>query len=138
MLAIGTTAPGATVALRPVPPTPMATARGLVAAGSLLVGVFVIGFGVWATYAPLESAAVGPGTVESESSRKTVQHLEGGIIGEILVHDGDEVTAGQVLLRMDGTKARTTMEALRGQLWDSRAREARLIAERDGQPQVNF
>src|SRR3954454_7818656 len=131
MLAISTTGPRTAVApaLRPVPPTPMGNARGLVAAGSLLVGVFVIGFGVWATYAPLESAAVGPGTVESESSRKTVQHLEGGIIGQLLVHDGDEVSTGQVLLRLDATKARTTLEALQGQLWDALARVARLIAE---------
>src|SRR4051794_23025128 len=133
MIAIGTTVPGAMRALRPVPATPMGTARGLILAGSLLVSIFVVGAGTWAAYAPLESAAQGPGTVESESSRKTVQHLEGGIIGQILVKDGDEVHAGQVLLRLDDTKARTSLEALQGQMWDAQAREARLIAERDGQ-----
>jgi HlyD family secretion protein len=138
MLAISTTVSGAPPALRPVPATPMGNARGLALAGSLLVSVFVIGFGFWSAYAPLESAAVGPGTVESESSRKTVQHLEGGIIGKILVKDGDEVTAGQVLIRLDDTKPRTTLEALQGQLWDAHAREARLIAERDGQPTIVF
>src|SRR5689334_10835049 len=138
MIAIGTTVPGAVQALRPVPPTPMTAARGLILGGSLLVSVFVVGFGAWSAYAPLESAAQGPGTIESESSRKTVQHLEGGIIGQILVKDGDQVSAGQVLLRLDDTKARTSLEALQGQLWDAKAREARLIAERDGQPKIVF
>ena len=57
-----------------------------------VVGVFVIGFGVWAAYAPLESAAIAGGAIEAESSRKTIQHLEGGIVGRILVNDGDVVT----------------------------------------------
>ncbi len=122
----------------PVPATPLARTRELVLAGSALVGIFVIGFGTWAAMAPLESAAVAPGTVVSESSRKTVQHLEGGIISAILVRDGDVVTAGQTLIRLDDTKARTTLAALRGQLWDAIARETRLIAERDGQTEIRF
>jgi HlyD family secretion protein len=122
----------------PVPATPLARTRELVLAGSALIGIFVIGFGTWSVMAPLESAAVALGTVVSESSRKTVQHLEGGIISAILVHDGDSVVAGQTLIRLDDTKARTTLLALRGQLWDARAREARLVAERDGAAEVDF
>jgi HlyD family secretion protein len=121
-----------------VPSTPFHRARGLVAAGTACVAIFIIGFGVWATYAPLESAAVASGTVESESSRKTVQHLEGGIIGAILVKDGDAVVEGQPLIRLDDTKARTTLMALEGQLWDAEAREARLLAERDALPQITL
>ncbi len=93
----------------PAPPTPLARMRELVLAGSALVGIFVIGAGTWAAFAPLESAAVAPGTVAPASHRKTVQHLEGGIIAEILVHDGQEVQAGQTLIRLDDTKARTTL-----------------------------
>jgi HlyD family secretion protein len=122
----------------PVPASPLARTRELVLAGSALIGVFVIGFGAWSVMAPLESAAVAVGSVVSESSRKTVQHLEGGIISAILVHDGDQVTAGQTLIRLDDTKARTTLLALRGQLWDAKAREARLIAERDGAATIDF
>lgn len=122
----------------PVPANPLARSRELVLAGSALIGIFVIGFGTWAVMAPLESAAVAMGSVVSESSRKTVQHLEGGIISAILVHDGDTVTAGQSLIRLDDTKARTTLLALRGQLWDAEAREARLIAERDGADTIDF
>jgi HlyD family secretion protein len=121
-----------------VPETPLARSRELVLAGTALIGIFVIGFGTWAAVAPLESAAIANGTVVSESSRKTIQHLEGGIIAQILVHDGDIVQAGQVLLRLDDTKARTTMVALQGQVWDARAAEARLIAERDGASAIAF
>ena len=122
----------------PIPASPLARTRSLVLAGSALIGVFVIGFGTWSVVAPLESAAVAVGSVVSESSRKTVQHLEGGIISAILVHDGDQVTAGQTLIRLDDTKARTTLLALRGQLWDAKAREARLIAARDGAATIDF
>lgn len=122
----------------PVPATPLARTRELVLAGSALVGIFLIGAGTWAAVAPLESAAVAPATVVSESSRKTIQHLEGGIIAQILVHDGDIVAAGQTLIRLDDTKARTSAEALRGQLLDARAREARLTAERDGLDIIAF
>jgi HlyD family secretion protein len=79
-----------------------------------------------------------PGVVESETSRKTIQHFEGGIIGQILVKDGDEVVAGQPLIRLDDTKPRTTLLALQGQLWDVQAREARLVAERDGQANIAY
>ena len=122
----------------PVPQTPLPRMRKLAVIGSALIGVFVFGFGIWAIFAPLESAAIANGSVVSESSRKTIQHLEGGIIAQILVHDGDVVQAGQTLLRLDDTKARTSLAALQGQLWDARAREARLIAERDGAASIAF
>src|SRR5262249_8268077 len=90
------------------------------------------------TYAPLESAAIAIGTVESESSRKTIQHLEGGIIKEILVADGDLVHAGQILISLENTKANAEVESLKGQLWDAIAREARLIAEQHGDERLSF
>ncbi|MBV8652154.1 MAG: HlyD family type I secretion periplasmic adaptor subunit [Alphaproteobacteria bacterium] len=123
---------------RAVSVTPIPHIRPLILAGAAIVGVFVLGAGVWAALAPLESAAHAPGVVEVESSRKTVQHLEGGIIGAILVQDNDRVVAGQPLIRLDDTKARTTLAALQGQLWDAQASEARLIAERDGAPAPTY
>jgi HlyD family secretion protein len=122
----------------PVPASPIGRVRELIWAGGALVGIFVVGSCVWAAVAPLESAATAPGAVVSESSRKTVQHFEGGIISAILVHDGDVVTAGQTLIRLDDTKARTSLAALRGQLWDGKAREARLFAERDSLAEIDF
>jgi HlyD family secretion protein len=125
-------------ALTETPASPLARSKGLVAVGVALVAVFVLMFGAWAALAPLESAVVASGTVVSDSHRKTIQHLEGGIIGAILVHDGDQVAAGQVLVRLDDTKARTTYAAAQGQLWDARAAEARLIAERDDAKSIAF
>ncbi|MGC2855867.1 HlyD family type I secretion periplasmic adaptor subunit [Novispirillum sp. DQ9] len=121
-----------------VPATPYHRMRGLAWVGVALVAIFIGGFGTWAAVAPLESAAIAAGTVTAESSRKTVQHLEGGIIGEILVRDGDFVEAGQTLIRLADTRPRTSLASLNGQLWNAIAREARLIAERDGLDIVDY
>jgi HlyD family secretion protein len=121
-----------------VPATPAAYVRSRMRLAGTVIGVFVVGLGVWAGVTPLESAALAPGAVVSESSRKSIQHLEDGIVAAILVKDGDEVKEGQTLLRLDATRARTVLTALEGQLWDARAREARLLAQRDGASTVRF
>jgi HlyD family secretion protein len=120
------------------PPALRDQLRAVTWTGNLLVGCFVLGLGTWSTFAPLESAAIAFGTVESESSRKTIQHLEGGIIREILVADGDVVRAGQTLITLEDTKASAEVQSLKGQLWDAVAREARLIAEQRGYDRVSF
>lgn len=106
--------------------------------GLLLVLTFFGGFGAWAALSPLESAALAPGTIVVDSNRKTVQHLEGGIVSEILVTDGTRVTADQILVRLDDTMARANLQLLKGQLWASVALEARLIAERDEKAEIVF
>jgi HlyD family secretion protein len=113
-------------------------ARAPILAGLAIVALFFGGFGGWAAWAPLSSAAVAPGQVRVDSHRKTVQHLEGGIIREILVREGDEVRAGQVLIRLDDTQPGATSDALSGQYDALRALEARLIAERDWLPAIDF
>jgi HlyD family secretion protein len=123
---------------QPVPPSPLARMRELVLAGSALIGIFVIGAGTWAAFAPLESAAIASGAVVSSSHRKTIQHLESGIIREILVRNGDAVKAGQTLIRLDDTRPRTDLATIKGQLWDAKAREARLLAERTDATQIAF
>jgi HlyD family type I secretion membrane fusion protein len=99
---------------------------------------FVLAFGVWASVAEMESAAVASGTILVEGNRKTVQHLEGGIVGELAVREGAVVKAGEVILRLDDTLARTAVDQLRGQLRATIAQEARLIAERDERPEISF
>ncbi len=124
---------------KPMPSaTPFQQLRFLAIGAFALVGVFVVGFGIWAVYAPLESAAIAGGAIEAESSRKTIQHLEGGIIGRILVKDGDEVTAGQPLINLDDMRAQANVLVLQMQLWEAQALEARLLAERDGRDAVQF
>jgi HlyD family secretion protein len=100
--------------------------------GNCLVAFFVVGLGTWSVFAPLSSAAIASGVVEPETSRKTVQHLEGGIVRQILVKNGQKVLAGQTLIKLDDTKARSQRDGLWGQFWDARIREARLISEQTG------
>ncbi len=100
--------------------------------GLLILLAAVGGFGLWASLAPIDSAAVAPGLVAVEFNRKTVQHLEGGIVRDILVREGDRVAPGDLLVRLDDTQALAQLEIARSQYLSSRALEARLIAERDG------
>ena len=88
--------------------------------------------GLWASLAPIDSAALAPGVVEVESNRRAIQHLEGGIVHEILVEDGQSVKAGDVLVRLEDTRARVQLNIFQTDLDANLAMEARLIAERDG------
>ncbi|MEQ8408691.1 MAG: HlyD family type I secretion periplasmic adaptor subunit [Gammaproteobacteria bacterium] len=88
-------------------------------------------FGVWAAVAPLDGAAQAVGTVTVRSYKKVIQHLEGGIVSNILVQDGDHVAAGDPLLVMDDTQPLAQLEIINGRFMATKAREARFIAERD-------
>lgn len=112
--------------------------RGAVIFGLATVAVAFGGFGTWAAKAPLNSAAIAHGEVKVESYRKTVQHREGGIVADILVRDGDRVRAGQPLVLMDDTSVRARWRQLVNQRTDALANKARLIAERDATPTVDF
>lgn len=112
--------------------------RRLVIAGLVLAGLGFGGFGAWAAWAPLNSAAVAPSVIIVDGNRKTVQHLEGGIIAEILARDGDRVAAGQPLLRLDDLETRSLLAQFEAQRIALLAQEARLTAERDGLPAVVF
>ena len=122
----------------PAPPSPMPRLRGVIWTGNLLIGVFIVGLGLWSVLAPLKSAAVASGVIEPESSRKTIQHLEGGIVRRILVKNGDAVTAGQVLIELDDTKSRSERDSIQGQLWDAEGSRARLLAEQTGTDHIVF
>jgi HlyD family type I secretion membrane fusion protein len=112
--------------------SPSASARGTVLGGlALLVAVFGLG-GWWAFSTPLESAAVAPAVLTVESKRKSIQHLEGGIVCELLVRDGDLVERGDILIRLDATRAQAQLAIVRAQLDLGQATEARLMAERYG------
>ncbi len=101
------------------------------------VGLFVLlivfgGFGGWSVLAPLQEAALAPGQVMLEGNRKTIQHLEGGIVREILVTEGQKVSDGDLLVRLDDTQLRAQLDIALGQFYAVKAREQRLRAERDG------
>jgi len=100
---------------------------GVVALIALIGGV-----GLWAVSVTISGAIVASGQVMVESNRQVVQHPDGGVVGEILVADGDMVEAGQVLIRFDSTLQHSRLAIIEGQLNEVLARRARLIAERDG------
>jgi len=105
--------------------------------GPAVLGYSLIAFsfgvlGTWSAVAKIDSAVVAPGIVITESNRKTVQHLEGGIVKDILIREGSNVVEGQVLFRMDTTQPQAALEVYRNQLDTLLAQEARLVAERDG------
>lgn len=105
----------------------------------LLMFFLVFGvFGIWATVAPIEGAAHAPGSVTVRSNRQLVQHLEGGIVKEIVARNGDRVRAGDALLILDDTQPLAQLEITNLQYMAMRAMEARLIAERDGLEQIVF
>jgi HlyD family secretion protein len=106
--------------------------------GQAAVLVVFGAFGAFAYFAPLDSAAIAPGRVAAESSTKLVQHLEGGIVREILVKESQPVKQGDVLFRFEPTQARATTELLKKQIDAAMAAQARLIAERDGSARLGF
>lgn len=117
--------------------------RGMNLGRTLVVGWILLlvgggGFFFWAGFAPLDQGVTAPGQVVVTGNRKTVQHLSGGIVSQILVKEGDEVKAGQPLILMDTTVARTQFEIARTQWIVARAVEARLAAEREGRASVAF
>jgi HlyD family secretion protein len=117
---------------------PLRAIRTLNRIGIAVVILLVGGFGGWAATSELSGAVIAHGTVVVESNVKKVQHPTGGVVGEILVHDGSEVTAGQVLIRLDDTVTRSTLGVVRSQLDELLARQARLLAERDGADSISF
>jgi HlyD family secretion protein/epimerase transport system membrane fusion protein len=106
--------------------------------GGLIVAIAFVGCGLWAALAPLGTAAIAPGVIVVESGRRTIQHLEGGIVKQILVDDGSVVKAGDVLLRLDDTRTKAQDDILQADQDLSTATRARLVAERDGLKEPRF
>ncbi|GJD74016.1 HlyD family type I secretion periplasmic adaptor subunit [Methylobacterium goesingense] len=104
---------------------------------SLGIGL-VGGVGGWAATTDLNGAIMAPGSVTVEQHAKTVQHRDGGVVGAILVRDGQAVTVDQVLIRIDDAQTRAELAIVKGQLGELSAKKARLLAERDGLRSVGF
>jgi HlyD family secretion protein len=112
--------------------------RGPAWFGFALVILFVGGFGAWAALAPMAAGAVAPGVLSPDGSKKTVQHLEGGIIRKLHVRDGDAVTAGQPLLELENIQPRATYELLLHEHRTLLAARVRLEAEKADLDSVDF
>src|SRR5579864_3914447 len=101
-------------------------------AGIAVVIFLTGGVGVWAGTMHIAGALIAPGTIVVDSNVKKVQHPTGGVVGEVRVHDGDRVKAGDILVRLDETVTKANLAIVTKGLHELYARKARLGAERDG------
>ena len=117
---------------------PMTSLRRPAAIGLTAIVVGFGGFLIWSFTADLDSAAVASGSVIADSKKKTVSHLEGGILANILVAEGDHVKTGEPLLQLDDTRAHSDFSAISGSRIGLLARLARLRAEQQEQATITF
>src|SRR6266566_441543 len=110
---------------------PSDSIRRVALAGWLIIALFFGGIGSWAATAPLNGAVVGNAVVKVDGNRKSVQHLDGGIVKELRIKEGDKVGAGDTLIVLDETQARAEYDILSQQYVVLRATEARLLTELD-------
>jgi len=101
--------------------------------GGLTVFLLVASIGLWSVVAPIEGAVIAPATLQVKSNRKIVQHLEGGIVHEIFVGEGDAVEVGALIVKLDDTAARASLDANDARLIELMALYLRLVSERDDQ-----
>ncbi|MBM9521117.1 HlyD family type I secretion periplasmic adaptor subunit [Desulforhopalus vacuolatus] len=103
--------------------------RSIIIIGLVIIVLFFGGLFVWTAFLPFYGAVIAPGTVKVSENKKVVQHLEGGLVDKIFVREGDEVTRGQVLIRLKGAQVNAAVSLNRGQLLAKLALAARLRAE---------
>jgi HlyD family secretion protein len=106
--------------------------------GLLALVVLIGGFGTWAVMSTIAGAVVAGGRIEVDQNRQVVQHIDGGIVAEILVEEGDTVAAGEPLIRLDDTVLASELTIVEGQLFELVARRGRLEAERDTSDEITF
>jgi HlyD family secretion protein len=120
------------------PTSALESIRRYTIAGIVVVLILTCGVGVWAAATEISGALIAPGTIVVESNVKKVQHPTGGVVGQLLVRDGDRVKAGDLLVRLDDTIMRANLAIVTKALTELYARKARLEAERDGAETVKF
>ena len=112
--------------------------RRLIVRGGVVVGAFFVLLGGWSAVARLDSGAVAYGVVQSDASRKTVQHPDGGVVSAVLVKEGDYVRQGQALIRLDTVQAKAVADITTAAADALSAEVARLQAEQAGASRIDF
>lgn len=101
--------------------------------------IFLIGgFGTWSMMAEISGAIVASGRIEVDRNRQIVQHPDGGVVAEILIDEGQNVTEGDILIRLDPTVLNSELAIIEGQMFELMARRGRLQAERDDHDTIAF
>jgi len=119
------------------------TGRSWSASSPLAIGFLALlallgGFGTWAATSELAGAVIAPGRIEVDRNRQVVQHIDGGVVAEVLVDEGEEVEADEVLIVLDDRDLRSELSIIEGQYFEIMARRGRLEAERDGAETLSF
>ncbi|MDA9207558.1 HlyD family type I secretion periplasmic adaptor subunit [Octadecabacter sp.] len=114
------------------------SARRPLTLGLLALVILVGGFGGWAVTAQITGAVIASGLIEVDQNRQIVQHLDGGVVTEILVDEGELVEAGDLMIRLDAQDLNANLSVVEGQLFEILARRARFEAERDGSDEMVF
>lgn len=114
------------------------SARRPLITGLIVIVILFGGFGGWAVLTEIAGAVIASGRIEVDRNRQVVQHIDGGVIEDIAVRDGDIVAEGDILIRLDGSSLRSERAIIEGQLFEIMARRGRLEAERDGLSGVKF
>ena len=104
----------------------------------VVTSILIVGVGGWGATAVISGAVVASGSLVVDSNVKKVQHLTGGIVGELRVRDGDRVRAGDIVVRLDETVTRANLAIITKGLDELMARKARLESERDGLDTIVF
>ena len=118
--------------------SPQRSIRLHLVAGAATVLLLIGGIGGWAASTEFAGAVIAQGLLVVDTSVKKVQHPTGGVVGELRVHDGSRVQAGEILLRLDETQTRATLAVITTSLDELIARQARLEAERDAADAITF
>ena len=112
--------------------------KGPIVSGLIILLVFLVGATAWASSAKLASAIIAVGQLKVDSNRKQIQHLDGGIVNEIIVSDGQRVKKGDTLVILDPVQAKSSLGIVAGALFTAELKRSRLQAERDNTDQPDF
>lgn len=117
---------------------PSSDDRGVIRFGLIVVVIVFVLIGGWMAFAPLATSSVASGQVSADLGKKTIQHLEGGVIEAIYVKDGDMVKKGQILMKLSDVQIKAQLDILKAQYQDNTALLARLKANRDNLQRIDF
>lgn len=126
------------IGTRPSVEPPRFNVWGPMLLGVLGLVVLVGGFGGWAVFAQIGGAVIASGQIVVDQNRQAVQHLDGGVVEQVAVREGDRVAAGEAMIALDGDEIRSELTVVEGQLFEVLARAARFEAERDDAETILF